>query len=87
MQHRAKKGALKRFCQNTLRETGRPLTSQEITVAWCADRGLRTDDATYATYVILRKRVGSCLIAACASELVIRTGMHGVWQTYELARN
>ena len=80
-QHRAKKGALKRFVLNALREADGPLTTQEITVAWCADRGLRTDDATY---VILRKRVGSCLIAAVAAGLVQREGMQGIWQRYAL---
>lgn len=80
-QHRAKKGALKRFVLNALREADGPLTTQQITVAWCADRGLRTDDATY---VILRKRVGSCLIAAVAAGLAWRGGMQGAFQTYSL---
>ena len=79
--HRAKKGAMKRFVLNALREAGGPLTSEAITKAWCEDRGLRTDGDTW---VIIRKRVGACLIAACGAGLVRREGMAGVFQTYAL---
>lgn len=80
-QHRAKKGTVKRFVLERLRAAGGPLTSEAITRAWCEDRGLRADDATY---VILRKRVGSCLINQCAAGLVERMGMDGVFQRYAL---
>ena len=65
--HRAKKGHLKRFVLERLREAPGPLTSRDITEAWIAARGLRTDDATF---VLLRKRVGACLTAARASGIV-----------------
>lgn len=68
VKHRAKKGALKRFVLNALREAGRPLTSRDITEAWIADRGLRTDEATFT---VLRKRVGACLITARKAGLVV----------------
>ena len=57
--HRAKKGHLKRFVLEMLRDSKTPLTSKDITTDWIAKRGLRADDATY---VILRKRIGACLI-------------------------
>ena len=82
VKHRAKKGALKRFVLAKLREAGGPLTSEAITRAWCEDRGLRADGDTY---VVIRKRVGSCLIAACGAGLVTREGMEGVWQRYALS--
>lgn len=60
VKHRAKKGQLKRFVLEFLRAAEGPVTSREITEAWIADRGLRADEPTF---VILRKRVGACLIA------------------------
>lgn len=60
-QHRAPKGQLKRFVLAFLRNAGEAGgTTREITEAWSAARGLRTDDATF---VMLRKRTGACLIA------------------------
>ena len=65
--HRAKKGHLKRFVLDRLKEAEGPITSRDITEAWIAARGLRTDDATF---VLLRKWVGACLTAAKAAGLV-----------------
>lgn len=64
VKHRAKKGQLKRFVLEFLRAAEGPVTSRDITEAWIADRGLRADEATF---VILRKRVGACLIALRAA--------------------
>ena len=67
-QHRAKKGHLRRFVLGFLRQAGdQAATSREITAAWIEARGLRADDATF---VLLRKRVGACLLALRADGLV-----------------
>ena len=67
-QHRAKKGHLRRFVLGFLRQVnGETVTSREITHAWIEARELRADDATF---VLLRKRVGACLIALRADGLV-----------------
>lgn len=58
--HRAKKGQMRRFVLDRLKEASGPITSLDIAEAWIADRGLRTD---HGTAVMIRKRVGACLIA------------------------
>jgi hypothetical protein len=58
--HRAKKGQMKRFVLDRLKEAEGPITSLDIAEAWIADRGLRTD---HGTAVMIRKRVGACLIS------------------------
>ncbi|HLY79394.1 MAG TPA: hypothetical protein VKQ70_08480 [Caulobacteraceae bacterium] len=57
-QYRAKKGSVRRFVLAALRDAEEPLTSRDLTERWCAERGLKTDDATWA---ILRNRIGACL--------------------------
>ncbi|HEY1224702.1 MAG TPA: hypothetical protein VGE54_05690 [Brevundimonas sp.] len=64
--HRAKKGQLKRFVLDRLKEATAPATSLRIAEAWIADRGLRTDDGTR---VMIRKRIGACLISLRAAGL------------------
>jgi len=59
-QYRARKGSVRRFILNALREATGPITARDITEAWCAARGLKTDDATWA---ILRNRMGASLTA------------------------
>ena len=61
VKHRAKKGHMKRFVLAQLREAAGSLTSLQITDALIAERGLRPDDQTR---IVMRKRVGACLIAA-----------------------
>lgn len=82
--HKARKGSVKRFVLAMLRNAERPLTSREITVAWCQDRGLVADDATY---VVLRKRIGAC-IKGCALQGLIEpcgwTEDHGEAGPYKL---
>lgn len=58
--HRARKGSVRRFVLAALRDATEPVTSRSITEAWCAERGLKTDDATF---VIIRCRIGACLTA------------------------
>lgn len=70
--HRAKKGSLKRFVLRSLREAGKPLTAAQITDLWLQDRGLEPDDTTR---VVIRKRVGACLIAARARGELRNEGM------------
>ena len=80
--HRAKKGQLKRFVLDALRDASAPLTSRDITTAWIAKRGLRADDATY---VILRKRIGACLIALRAQGMATDVGTVGEYKVWGLA--
>lgn len=77
VKHRAKKGALKRFVLGFLRDASEPVTSKDITTAWIAARGLRADDATY---VILRKRIGACLIALRAAGHVANVPQAGEYK-------
>ena len=58
--HRAKKGQMRRFVLDRLKEASSPITSLDIAAAWIADRGLKADDGTR---IMIRKRVGACLIA------------------------
>jgi len=81
VKHRAKKGHMRRFVLSALRGATAPLTSKAITTAWVGDRGLRTDEATY---VILRKRVGACLIALRNQGLVETVGEDGGFKTWRL---
>lgn len=57
-QFRADRGEMRRHVTNCLREATAPITSQEITEAWCKKQGL---EAKHETYVLIRKRVGACL--------------------------
>lgn len=72
--HRAKKGQMQRFVLGALRTATGPLTSRDIAEAWCADRGLHADDGTM---VVIRKRVGACLIALRAKGLAQDAGHVG----------
>jgi hypothetical protein len=56
--HRAAKGEMLRHVLKALREASGPITSIEIAKAYMHARGL---DASGATAVLIRKRVGSCL--------------------------
>lgn len=82
VKHRAKKGALKRFVLGFLKDASEPVTSRDITTAWTAARGLRADDATY---VILRKRIGACLIALRAAGHVADVPLAGDFKGWLLA--
>lgn len=87
--HRAKKGTVKTFVLNTMREADGPLTSRQITELWAADRGLVADDATLST---LRKRVGACIKTCVAQGLVEECGWtedhgpHGPYKKWRLKR-
>lgn len=83
VKHRAKKGTVKRFVLGFLRNASGPVTSKEITEAWTAERGLRADEATY---VILRKRIGSCLIALRAQGHVEDVPQAGEYKGWRLER-
>lgn len=79
--HRAKKGHMRRFCLEALRDASEPMTSQEITTAWTSERALKADEATY---VILRKRVGACLIALRNQALVETVAFRDGFKTWRL---
>jgi hypothetical protein len=82
--HRAKKGAVKRFILNVLREASAPMTSRELTELWVQDRGL---NANAATKTAIRKRIGACLRASItqgAVKCVGQTTEHGEHGPYKL---
>lgn len=82
--HKAQKGTVKRFVLGALREADGPLTSRQITEAWCADRELAADDATLTT---LRKRIGACITGCVEQGLVEDQGWttdHGENGPYKL---
>ena len=56
--HRARKGSVRRFILAALLEATEPITTKHLTERWLAERGLRTDDATWA---IIRNRLGACM--------------------------
>jgi hypothetical protein len=60
VQHRAKKGTVKRFILGMIREAQGPLTTLQITEAWIAARGLQCDEQTR---IVIRKRIGAALIS------------------------
>jgi len=68
---RAKRGALKRYVLNTLREAPEALTSRELTMGWGADQGL---DVTEEVYPDLRRKVSSCIKDCVKGGLVEATG-------------
>jgi hypothetical protein len=71
-QYRAKKGSVRRFVLAALRDATGPITSKDITEAWCAERGLSTDDATW---VIIRNRIGACLTNLKLQGLAVGAGV------------
>lgn len=82
--HKANKGTVTRFVLQQLREATGPLTSREITFAWCEDRGLKADDETYA---VLRKRIGACIKTCAMRGLIEDRGWsddHGESGPYKL---
>jgi hypothetical protein len=70
-QYRAKKGSVRRFILTALREATGPITSRDLTERWCAERGLKTDDATWA---ILRNRLGASLTSLKNQGLALGAG-------------
>lgn len=72
VRHRAKKGTVKRFIMETLRQAQAPMTSVQITDLWVEARGLRTDSVTL---IVIRKRIGAALIAMRRAGLVVNEGV------------
>ena len=70
-QYRAKKGSVRRFILTALRDATGPITSRDLTERWCAERGLKTDDATWA---ILRNRIGASLTTLKNQGLALGVG-------------
>ncbi len=79
--HRAQKGQMKRFVLNQLRIAEAPLTSRQITEAWVKDRGLKADEDTL---VILRKRIGACIVTAKNDNVVEAVGQDGTYKFWAL---
>ena len=82
--HRAKKGTVRRFVLNALRESTGPITSYAITEAWTAARGLNSDQPTF---VILRKRIGACLTKLRVDGLAVEAGMIGGYKGWAKVPN
>ena len=57
--HAAFKGEVSRIVLDTLRQTTRPLTTRDVTLALMRARGLNTDDPKLVRIMI--QRVGACL--------------------------
>lgn len=66
VQHRPRKGTVRRFVLAMLRDASAPLTSRDITEAWMTERGMVADEATFT---LIRKRMGSALISLRADGL------------------
>jgi len=81
--HRAQKGHMKRFVLNQLRIAETPLTSRQITEAWIKDRGLKPDEDTF---VILRKRIGACIVTAKNNDVVESVGQQGEYKLWVLKK-
>jgi hypothetical protein len=80
--HRARKGSVRKFIFAALRDATEPITTKTLTDAWCADRGLRTDDTTWS---IIRNRFGASLIAMKAQGLVRGVGQVEGYKGWRLA--
>lgn len=80
--HRAKKGHVARFVLERLRATAPDLTTtRDLTQAWLEARSLRTDDATF---VVIRKRIGACLIKLVAQGSAEAVDTGGLYRGYRL---
>jgi len=78
--HRARKGQMRRFVLDQFKGATEPLTSVSIAEAWIADRQLRTD---HGTTVMIRKRVGACLVVLRLAGIIIevsQVGVHKMWR-------
>jgi hypothetical protein len=71
VRHRAKKGSVKAFLLDTLREADRPMNSAQLTDLWLAKRGLRV---SADVLVVMRKRIGAALITSRARGVVRNEG-------------
>ena len=83
--HRAARGETQRFVLSCLREATEPLTARQMAEAWAKAKGITPDDRTLG---VLRKRIGTCLIALRAdsyAEDVGRVGDLKCWRLKALA--
>jgi hypothetical protein len=71
VRHRAKKGTVKAFILDTLREADAPMTSEAITDLWLKARGL---NASPDVRVVIRKRIGAALISLRARGILRNEG-------------
>jgi hypothetical protein len=74
VQHRAKKGTLKRFLMGTLRDAPTPLTSAQLTDLWLEHRGLQV---TGETHTVMKRRIGASLISLRAAGTLRNEGKGG----------
>jgi hypothetical protein len=73
VRHRAKKGSVKAFLLDQLREADAPLTSFELTNRWLTARGLRVDEQTQ---IVMRKRIGAALITSRRTGVLRNEGVY-----------
>jgi len=81
--HRAKKGQMRRFVLDRLKEATAPITSLDVAEAWIAERGLRTD---HGTTVMIRKRVGACLTVLARAAIIGSDGGDSATKKWQLIR-
>ena len=68
---KASRGEAHHFVLGCLREAATPLTSRDIAAMWAQSRGMEPDRGTV---MVLRKRIGVCLIGLRAEALVENVG-------------
>lgn len=80
--HAAYKGEVARIVLSTLREAGRPCSTEELTMHVMAERGMNTADKRLMKTVM--KRVGSCLRHHRSKGLLRSTQGHGARLQWEV---
>jgi len=55
-----------------LKDARGPITTKVLTERWCTERGLTTDDPTWA---ILRNRIGACVTGLKGQGWIVGAGM------------
>ncbi|MEE9453673.1 MAG: hypothetical protein V3V13_04740 [Paracoccaceae bacterium] len=68
---RIKRGALKKFVLDTLRETGQPHTSRDLTMGRGKDQGINVTDEIYPD---LRRKVSACIKDCVKQGLLVEQG-------------
>jgi hypothetical protein len=82
VRHRAKKGSVKAFLLNTLREADGPMTSEHLTDLWLKSRGL---NASPEVRTVMRKRIGACLIASRRRGVLRNDGVYDGFKGWVVA--
>lgn len=81
--HRASRGEMRRQVLRALRDAPGPITSMEIAEGYMAARRLEASDATA---ILIRKRVGACLNSLKRAGTVREIPQEGLYKGWALAR-